>query len=159
MPAPDAHLPPGHRIDEARPSDLPDLLALLRDDHLGATREVDDPAPYDAAFARIDADPAHFLAVLRDPRGRPVGTMHLVLLPGLARAGATRLQVEAVRIAQEVRSGGLGAAMIAWAHAWGAERGATIAQLTSDASREAAHRFYARLGYAASHVGMKRPLP
>ena len=49
--------------------------------------------------------------------------------------------------------------MITWAHAWGAEQGATIAQLTSDGSRESAHRFYERLGYTSSHVGMKRPLP
>ena len=31
---------------------------------LGATREADDPAPYEAAFARIDTDPYHLL-----PRG------------------------------------------------------------------------------------------
>ncbi|OLT37921.1 GNAT family N-acetyltransferase [Kytococcus sp. CUA-901] len=158
MPAPDAHLPPAHRIDPATRDDLPTIVALLRDDPLGATRDADDPAPYEAAFARIDADPSHLLAVLRDPAAT-VGTLHLTLLPGLSRGGATRLQIEAVRIAGQARSGGLGAAMITWAHAWGAEQGATIAQLTSDGSRESAHRFYERLGYTSSHVGMKRPLP
>ena len=64
MPAPDAHLPPAHRIDPATRDDLPTIVALLRDDPLGATREADDPAPYEAAFARIDADPYHLL-----PRG------------------------------------------------------------------------------------------
>ena len=31
-------------------------------------------------------------------------------------------------------------------------------QLTSNASREDAHRFYERLGYAPSHIGFKKPL-
>lgn len=69
-----------------------------------------------------------------------------------------RLQVEGVRVAASRRGTGLGTAMLGWAHEHGRARGATLAQLTTDAERGDAHRFYARLGYTASHVGLKRPL-
>ncbi|WP_345463629.1 GNAT family N-acetyltransferase [Nocardioides marinquilinus] len=138
--------------------DVPGLAALLADDVLGATRESGDLVAYERAFAAIDADPAHLLLAVRDDTGALVATMQLTLLPGLARGGATRLQVEAVRLAARARGGGLGSALFAWAHAWGAERGAVLSQLTTDRSRVDAHRFYERLGYAPSHTGFKRPL-
>jgi GNAT superfamily N-acetyltransferase len=146
------------RVDRATEADVPRLLALLADDALGARRESDDPAPYLAAFAQIDADPSHLLVAVRSDDGSVVATMQLTLLPGLSRAGSTRLQVEGVRVAPEARGGGLGAALMGWAHEWGAARGATVVQLTSDRSRTGAHRFYERLGYEPSHVGFKRPL-
>ena len=84
--------------------------------------------------------------------------MQLTLLPGLARAAATRLQIEAVRIDASVRRTGLGTALLEWAHDYGRERGAVLAQLTTDKSRAEALRFYGRLGYEASHQGLKRSL-
>lgn len=63
-----------------------------------------------------------------------------------------------MRVSSSTRGTGLGAALIEWAHEWGRRQGATMAQLTSDKSRTAAHRFYGRLGYAASHEGFKRRL-
>ena len=84
--------------------------------------------------------------------------MQLTIIPGLSRAGTTRLQVEGVRVRTDVRSVGLGSAMLGWAHQHGRARGATLAQLTTDTSRTQAHAFYARLGYEQSHVGLKRQL-
>ncbi len=81
--------------------------------------------------------------------------MQLTFIPGLARGGATRLQIEAVRVRPDLRSNGLGGAMITWAIDEGRRRGAKLVQLTSDGSRAAAHRFYERLGFEASHVGFK----
>ncbi|WP_432559905.1 GNAT family N-acetyltransferase [Granulicoccus sp. GXG6511] len=147
-----------YHLERATADDLPALVALLTDDPLGSTRETPDPAPYAAAFAAIDADPAHLLLVARDAAHQIVATMQLTLIPCLARAGATRLQIEAVRVGAGVRGRGLGAALIAWAHDWGRERGAALAQLTSDQRRPDAHRFYERLGYVASHTGFKRSL-
>ncbi|PAK95210.1 GNAT family protein [Brevibacterium casei] len=46
----------------------------------------------------------------------------------------------------------------AWAHERGRESGAQLAQLTTDRSRADAHRFYERLGYTASHEGLKLDL-
>ena len=37
-------------------------------------------------------------------------------------------------------------------------RGAGLVQLTTDLRREDARRFYARLGFVGSHLGMKRDL-
>jgi len=84
-----------------------------------------------------------------------VGTMQLSFIPGLSRQGALRAQVEAVRVAAGHRGRGLGAAMLGWAIAEARRRGCALVQLTTDKSRDAAHRFYERLGFVASHEGMK----
>lgn len=138
--------------------DVPEIVALLADDVLGRERESSDLLPYEKAFARIDADENQFLLAVRDDAERLVATMQLTLMPSLSRGGATRLQIEAVRVEASMRGAGLGGALFQWAQDWGREHGATIAQLTTDAARVDAHRFYERLGYAPSHVGFKRPL-
>ena len=140
--------------------DLPALLRLLADDQLGAARETTSgalPAAYQAAFAAIDADPAHLL-VAGEQAGEIVATMQLSLLPGLARRGATRMQIEAVRVGVDARGHGLGQAMLEWAIAEAHRRGCALVQLTSDRRRTDAHRFYARLGFVASHEGFKLAL-
>jgi GNAT superfamily N-acetyltransferase len=139
-------------------ADVPELVALLSDDLIGAAREADTLAPYLRAFAEIDCDVNQLLLAVRDPSGGLVATMQLTLIPGLARGGAKRMQIEAVRVASAVRGSGLGAALFEWAHLYGAAHGATLAQLTSDKTRADAHRFYARLGYEATHEGFKREL-
>ncbi|MFC7486527.1 GNAT family N-acetyltransferase [Knoellia pratensis] len=138
--------------------DVPAIVALLVDDPLGATREVEgELAAYLTAFEAIDADPAHELVVLED-NGEVIGTLQLTILPGLSRGGALRAQIEAVRIASSRRGQGLGEELFRWAIDESRRRGAVIVQLTTDASREGAQRFYERLGFVASHVGMKLPL-
>ena len=146
------------QVGRAQRADLPVLVAMLRDDVLGAGREQDDMEPYEAAFEAIDRDPNHFLMVVRATDGEIVGMMQLTLLPGLARGAATRLQIEGVRVAASQRGTGLGAAMFNWAHDLGRQSGASIAQLTTDKIRADAHRFYDRLGYESSHEGMKKAL-
>jgi GNAT superfamily N-acetyltransferase len=145
-------------IDRAAESDVPGLVALLADDVLGADRDADGLDRYVAAFREIDSDPHQYLAAVRDVDGGLVGTMQLTLIPGLARGGAKRLQIEAARLAPKARGTGLGTALFEWAHAYGNRHGATLAQLTSDKARIDAHRFYDRLNYQASHEGFKRPL-
>lgn len=148
-------------LSRARDVDVADIVALLTDDPLGRTRESSSLAPYMDAFRRIDADPNHLLLIVREnspTSGPAVATMQLTLLPGLSRGGATRLQVEAVRIAAGTRGSGLGSALFDRVHAYGRSCGATLAQLTSDVTRTDAHRFYERLGYTASHQGFKLPL-
>lgn len=102
--------------------------------------------------------PIKFLAVIRNAEGDVCGTFQLTLIPGLARGGTTRLQIEAVRLASSTRGKGLGTAMFDWVHAWGRRHGAALAQLTTDKQRVDAHRFYDNLGYAATHEGYKLPL-
>src|SRR5690606_37172183 len=93
---------------------------------------------YEAAFDVIARDSAQYLAVVRDEAERVVATMQLSMIPGLSRAGTTRLQIEGIRVAAAHRSAGLGAAMLEWAHRHGRARGATLAQLTTDATRDRA---------------------
>jgi GNAT superfamily N-acetyltransferase len=145
-------------VRTATREDVPAIIALLVDDPLGATRESEgERAAYLTAFEAIDADPAHELVVLEDD-GEVIGTLQLTLLPGLSRGGALRAQIEAVRIASSRRGQGLGEELFRWAIDESRQRGAVIVQLTTDASREGAHRFYERLGFVPSHVGMKLPL-
>jgi GNAT superfamily N-acetyltransferase len=133
-------------------------VALLADDPVGAQRETDDLAVYHRAFELIDREPSQLLAAVRSPEGDLVGTMQLTIIPGLARGAALRLQIEAVRVAATARGGGLGAVMFRWAHDYGRRHGARLAQLTSDKTRVDAHRFYAGLGYEATHEGLKLAL-
>lgn len=145
-------------ITKAAWEDIPSLVRLLADDVLGQRRESADLAPYEAAFTEIDRDPNQYLASVRDASGELVGTLQLTLIPGLARGGTKRLQIEAVRLTSSVRGGGLGTAMFRWAHDYGRRRGATLAQLTTDKQRTDAHRFYDRLGYTSTHEGYKLAL-
>jgi GNAT superfamily N-acetyltransferase len=145
----------------ARQDDLQALVSLIAADQLGATRDgvrdAADLAAYTAAFQAIDVDPAHIL-VVAELAGEIVGTMQVSFLPGLARRGALRAQIEAVRVAEGSQGSGLGTAMIAWAIDEARRRGCALVQLTSDKSRIDAHRFYQRLGFVASHEGMKLAL-
>ncbi|GAA4213774.1 GNAT family N-acetyltransferase [Actinocatenispora rupis] len=145
-------------VRQAHRADVAAIVAMLADDPLGATREApDDPAPYLAAFTAIDADPNQYLAVA-EVGGELVGTLQLTYLPGLSHRGAWRAQIEAVRVARSHRGGGLGTALVRWAVDTARERGCHLVQLSSNASRTDAHRFYTRLGFTASHVGFKLTL-
>jgi ribosomal protein S18 acetylase RimI-like enzyme len=150
-----------HVFRSARQSDLADIIRLLADDDLGSTREVvSDPADarYLAAFAAIDADPNQLLAVASDQADRVIGCLQLSFLPGLSRAGMWRGQIESVRIAKDHRGSGLGSQFIEWAIARCAEHGCGLVQLTSDKTRVDSIRFYEKLGFVASHEGLKRNL-
>lgn len=142
----------------AEADDLPAIVRLLAEDQLGASRDgITDAAdlqPYLRAFEAVDADPAHLLLVAADSE-QVVATMQLSFIPGLARRGALRAQIEAVRVRQDYRSNGLGAALIDWAIGESRSRGCALVQLTTDKSRADAHRFYERLGFVASHEGLK----
>jgi GNAT superfamily N-acetyltransferase len=135
-------------------ADLPAIVEMLADDSLGATRESADHPGYAAAFDQIDADPRNAL-IVADRAGEVVGTMQLTYIPGLSHRGAERLQIEAVRIRTDQRGRGMGREMIQWAVDQARARGCRLVQLTTNKRRVDAHRFYASLGFTASHEGMK----
>lgn len=178
MPFP-THIPPlsapGFEVRRAIRSDVPAIAGLLLEDPVSAAREPltstsDNMDGYYAAFDDVDSDPRQFLAVIVDTasstRSQPssgdagdvVGTAQLTLMPGLTRGGALRLQIEGVHVANRLQGRGIGSAMFAWADEVGRGAGAKFAQLTSDKMRADAHRFYERLGWVASHEGMKKNL-
>ncbi|MBF4630902.1 GNAT family N-acetyltransferase [Clavibacter michiganensis subsp. phaseoli] len=151
-------------LRRATAADLAPLMALLADDPVSASRgdraDQGDADLYRDALARVLADPANDLLVATDAGGAVVGTLQLTVIPGMARRGASRLQVEAVRVRSDLRSAGIGGAMMRWVAEDAAPAlGAALVQLTSDAARVDAHRFYERLGYAPSHVGFKLRIP
>lgn len=147
------------RVVRAEREHVPPVIGLLADDPLGSGREsaADDPA-YIAAFERIDADPNQLLVVVIDGQGTIVGTLQLSLLAGLSRGGMLRAQVEAVRVAPTHRGTGLGASLFEWVMNHSRAQGAGLLQLTTDKARPQAKAFYERLGFTATHEGMKLPL-
>jgi GNAT superfamily N-acetyltransferase len=145
----------GFEVRRAVRADVPAIVELIAADQIGATRDGGDLAPYERAFAQIDADPSQLLVAVTDDSRAVVGTLQLTFIPGLARRGGLRAQIEAVRIREDLRGRGLGHALFAWAIEAARERGCALVQLTSDKRREEAHRFYGRLGFTASHEGFK----
>ncbi|MFC8340195.1 GNAT family N-acetyltransferase [Streptomyces rubiginosohelvolus] len=145
-------------IRPATPGDLPAVVAMLADDPLGAQRESpDDLTPYREALQRLADDPnQHVVVAVR--RDRVVGTLQLTIVPGLSRRGSTRSIIEGVRIHGDERGSGLGTQLIQWAVDESRRQNCQLVQLTSDVTREDAHRFYERLGFTASHVGFKLAL-
>ncbi|RID91763.1 GNAT family N-acetyltransferase [Gemmobacter lutimaris] len=145
------------RFRTATRADVAAIVALLTDDPLGRAREGSDLAPYLAGFDAVAANPMHQI-IVGEIDGRIVATCQLTILHGLSRQGMTRALVEAVRTAPDLRSQGIGAALMAEAEARARVAGARIIQLTTDKSRSRAHAFYDRLGYEPSHLGYKKPL-
>ncbi|MBD0745845.1 GNAT family N-acetyltransferase [Streptomyces sp. CBMA152] len=145
-------------IRPAQQQDIPAIVAMLADDPLGARRESpDDLTPYLSAFERLADDPnQHVVVAVRGER--VVGTLQLTVVPGLSRRGATRSIIEGVRIYADERGSGLGTRLIEWAVDESGRQGCQLVQLTSDATRTDAHRFYERLGFEASHLGFKKAL-
>jgi len=155
-------LPSGDvELRRAELADLPAIVGLLANDPLGSSRETEveeaDLQPYLDAFRAVDDDPAQLLVVVSAEHD-VVGTMQLSFIPGLARGGALRAQIEGVRVDEPYRSQGLGGAMFEWAIAEAQRRGCALVQLTTDKARTDAHRFYERLGFIASHEGLKLEL-
>lgn len=140
--------------------DVPEIVRLLASDPLGQSRErYQDPLPdsYYQAFEQIDRDPNQYLAVLE--LGNTIaGTLQLSFVPGLSHQGSTRAQIEAVRIDERYRGHKLGEFMIRWAIEEARAAGCRLVQLTTDKTRTDAHRFYERLGFRATHEGMKLKL-
>ena len=144
----------------ARREDLPSIVRLLADDDLGSSREkYEEPLPqsYHAAFEQIAADPNHEL-IVAESDGKVIGTLHLMFLPSISFQGGLRAQVESVRVDKECRRLGIGSQMMEWTIERARERGTHVIQLTSHLSRKDAHRFYKKLGFKGSHLGMKLDL-
>ncbi|HEV2154549.1 GNAT family N-acetyltransferase [Bradyrhizobium sp.] len=143
-------------IRPARREDVPAMIAMLADDHLGRARErVEDPLPavYYEAFARVERDP-NLTLVVAESEGRVVGCLQLAVLPGISSQGGIRGLLEDVRVASDCRSRGIGEQLVQWAVTEAKARGCILVELLTHASRTDAQRFYKRLGFASSHVGM-----
>jgi ribosomal protein S18 acetylase RimI-like enzyme len=144
-------------IRRARRDDVAAVVGMLADDPLGSGRErIEDPLPpsYFRAFDAIDRSPNIQLVVAEDGDGAVIGCLQLCILPGLSSQGASRALIEDVRVASHCRSRGIGEQLVQWAMADAQARGCKLVELLTHHTRVDAQRFYKRLGFAPSHVGM-----
>jgi GNAT superfamily N-acetyltransferase len=145
-------------IRPALPSELPAILELLAQDAITDAPEPAVPAAgHVAAFDFMSASPDHEVVVGVADR-RVVATLQLIFVPGLSHGGRWRAQIEGVRVHSDLRSSGIGTLLVEWAIARARERGCWRMELTSNRARESAQRFYTRLGFRSTHVGMKLAL-
>src|ERR1700726_4885991 len=99
---------------KARLKDLRAILELLNDGKVGNVLErIEAPMPrfYTDAFAAMEADPNQLLLV-GEIAARVVATLQLTFIPGVAHQGAWRAQIEAVRVARDLRGKRIGEAMM-----------------------------------------------
>jgi GNAT superfamily N-acetyltransferase len=144
----------------ARREDVPAIVRMLADDELGSQREkFQEPLPeaYYSAFEKISVDVNHEL-IVAELNGKLIGTLHLMFLPSISFQGGLRAQIESLRVDTKCRNLGIGKEMMNWAIERAKERGAHVVQLTTHLTRKDAHRFYERLGFKGSHLGMKLSL-
>lgn len=142
-------------------TDLAAIVGLLADDPLGARREnytLPLPQAYVDAFAAIEQDPNNELIVVDAADRQVIGVFQLTFIPYITYQGGWRALVEGVRVAAGYRSAGVGRQMFLWAIQRARDRRCRLVQLTSDKARPDAVRFYERLGFVASHEGMKLDL-
>lgn len=146
------------KFRQAARKDIPSIVKLIANDKLGQKRECyEDPLPrvYYEAFDKISADPNQELVVLENDDGEIIGTLQLSFIQYLTYQGGIRAQVEAVRIRDDLRGSGVGRTLLEWAIGRAKERNAHLLQLTTDKQRPEAILFYEKLGFVASHEGMK----
>jgi len=136
--------------------DLPEIVALLVDDPLGATRETGQGSlqAYEQAFAEIDNDPNNMVYVA-DDSGAVIGCLQVTFIANLSFEGGKRALIEAVRIADSHQGQGLGRAFMRYAIDVAREKKCKIVQLTSNTQRSDAIRFYEQLDFQPTHVGFK----
>lgn len=147
-------------ICEARAEDLEAIIRLHEEDELGSHGDAWLPETrpaYEAAFAAIAQSRENVLFVAVDGN-EVVGTFQLTFIPNLTGRGALRVKVESVKVKAARRSGGIGARMMTFAEDYARTRGAAMLELTSNKTRDKAHRFYERLGFSRSHEGFKKKL-
>lgn len=145
-------------IRRAHQKDLPDIVELIANDELGRLREnfkTPLPEQYLNAFDKINSDQNQELMVMLNESGAVIGTLQLSFIQYLTYQGGIRAQIEAVRVHENYRNKGIGQKLIKWAIDRAKKRGAHVVQLTTDKKRDAALKFYEKLGFIASHEGMK----
>jgi ribosomal protein S18 acetylase RimI-like enzyme len=144
-------------IRRARRDDVGPIVRMLADDPLGSARErIEEPLPpsYFRAFDALEQASHIQLVVAEDGEGAVVGCLQLCILPGLSSQGASRALIEDVRVAAHCRSRGIGEQLVQWAVGQARAEGCKLVELLTHRTRVDAQRFYKRLGFEPSHVGM-----
>lgn len=149
------------RFRTASLHDLSAIVRLLSDDVLGVEREHHAeplPSEYVEAFHAMERQPGNCLIVAVDEYDAVQACLQLAIIPGIARVGMCRAMIEGVRVSRAYRGSGLGARLIEFAIHEAKRAGCGLVQLTTDRTRTDAHRFYGKLGFEPTHIGMKLKL-
>lgn len=145
------------KFRQATREDLPEIVRMLADDFLGATRErYENPLPesYVKAFEEIEADKNNEL-IVAETKGEIIGTLQITFTPSISFQGGKRATIESVRVDDKFRGQGIGKQLMIWAIERAREENCLLIQLTTNSERTDAHRFYEDLGFKGSHLGMK----
>lgn len=145
------------KFRQATREDLPEIVRMLADDVLGAKRErYETPLPesYIKAFEEIAADKNNELIVAEN-NGEIVGTFQITFTPSISFQGGRRATVESVRVDAKYRGRGIGKGLMLFAINRAREENCASMQLTTNAERTDAQRFYENLGFTGTHLGMK----
>lgn len=148
------------KFRQATIKDLPEIVRMLSDDFLGATRErYENPLPesYGKAFEEIEADKNNEL-IVAEKDGEIAGTLQITFTPSISFQGGKRAGVESVRVDAQYRGQGIGRELMLFAINRAREEKCVSMQLTTNADRTDAHRFYENLGFKGTHLGMKLKL-
>lgn len=145
---------------EAVENDVAILVNMIADDILGSKRE-DNSKPtnscYISAFGKIKNDPNNELIVVV-LENEIVGMLQLTFIQYLGLMGSLRCIIGAVRVQSKYRGQGLGTKIIKWGIKRSAEKGCKVVQITSDKQRYDSIRFYEKLGFKATHEGLRLKL-
>ncbi|MDO8434793.1 MAG: GNAT family N-acetyltransferase [Candidatus Binatus sp.] len=144
---------PEIRIRKARESDLPELIRLYEQLHLGdysyrppSLREMR------TAFRAIARDRAHHLLVATLD-SHVVGTLHVLIFRHLGHGLHPVAIVENVVVLDTMRSQRIGEQLIDEAARIAERNRCYKLSLTTNLKRRHAHRFYERLGWSKTHFG------
>ncbi|TWB54948.1 N-acetylglutamate synthase-like GNAT family acetyltransferase [Rhizobium sp. ERR 922] len=147
-------------IREAKESDLHALIALFAADTMGGHGDTAEPSAYDdyANAFRVIAASSNQMLYAAEFAGEVVGTFQTIVVTSLHGRGSSVMIIESVQTRGDMRGQGIGAAMINFCIEEAKRRGMRMVQLTSNAVRKDAHRFYERLGFKPTHLGFKMTL-
>lgn len=136
---------------------LNDVVILLRDDFLGKDRQDSEFINYEKAFQEISKSENNQLIVgLVDDY--VISCAQITYIPGLTYSGSPRLQVEGVRVHKDYSRKGIGSLLFEYIEEIAINKNCVLIQLTTDKLRDKAINFYEKLGFVASHIGMKKKL-
>jgi GNAT superfamily N-acetyltransferase len=148
---------PRFTIRRATEADLPRIVELLSQLSLDDDRDSPaEPLPesYRAAFRQIEADPRQQLLVA-EAEGRVVATGTLGIVPNLSYRGRPWAFVEGLVVDSSARGKGYGEGLLRYAIEEARHAGCYKVSLTSNKRRTEAHRFYQKMGFAATHEGFR----
>lgn len=139
----------------AKEEDLPALVVLIADNEIGSLREDEtDLSPYIKAFREISKSINDHLIVM-EKEEEIIGMAHLTILTHLSLKGSKRGNIETFHIKNTYRNKGYGTILMKYVMTLAKKLEVLICQLTTNKKRVEAKYFYEKLGFVATHEGLK----